>query len=207
MRPGRHNFALAALLALGATTSALGHDAPTQAELDAIAAQPGTQIETTGKGEGKTIRIVRNQVTTILKQSSDGEWSETSVDNSGRGAVLCAWMIYVDLRALIDLCQLNDQQALRTDLDSSIDRIRDFVVANSLFPTTKEQISERAARQLEILRTEEEKLSPATRLRQCEAGDFSKMLNTIGAQSHADRTKSVDELLSVPRPPALEPCL
>lgn len=207
MSTRRHRVVLAAGLIFAATASALGDYAPTQAQLDAIAAKPGTLIETTTEGEGKTIRITRNQVATTLKQSADGQWSETSADNSGHGAVMCIWMIYVELRAEIDLCHLSGQEALRADLDASIGRINNFVVANSLFPITKEQVDANAARRLELLRAEIEKLPAATRRNRCESGDGRQMISAFGAQSHADRIKSVDQLLSEPRPPAYNPCL
>jgi hypothetical protein len=194
-------------LTLAASTSALANDGPNETQLDAIAAQPGTQIKTTSQNGSKTISITRAQVTTILRQSSDGDWSETSVDNSGHGAVACARLIYVELRAQIDLCQIDDQQALRVDLDSSIAKIGEFIVANSLFPATKEQVDKKAAYHLEHLRAEAEKLSPDTRLERCASSDGRKMLSNLAAQSHAARVKSVDELLSVARPPAANPCL
>jgi hypothetical protein len=75
----------------------------------------------------------------------NGETRTFGSDRSGRGAVLSSWGLYVDLAAAREICPEYLNKPLETDLANAVDKINDFIVANSLFPVSKVGLEKRAA--------------------------------------------------------------
>jgi hypothetical protein len=61
-------------------------------------------------------------------------------DTSGHGAVLCAWRVYINLRAGLNLCFPSEYPELREDLDSAIGSMNRFIAANRKPPTTMAEV-------------------------------------------------------------------
>src|SRR6185369_1442516 len=71
------------------------------------------------------------------------------VDMSGKGAVLCFWHIFQQVRNAIDACTPGEFHALHSDMSWAIDATNDFIVANSPQPVTKAELEAEVARQAE----------------------------------------------------------
>jgi len=104
-------------------------------------------------------------------------------------------MIYIELAAALEICPEYRNEPLKADLADAIDRINDFIVANSLSPVSKAELEKRAAS-----RREDVSLCRPN-------GALGGMLKSIGSASHEKLMSSVADLLSVPRPPVANPCL
>src|SRR5258708_16467804 len=138
----------AAILALS-LAAPLASYAPVRGQgvnLDAIAAQPGAQTTTTANKDGSEVKEVKlpNGVT-FHQVRRNGDTQTFGNDVSGHGAVLCAWEIYNALAAAIEICPEYRSEPLKADLADAIDRINNFIVANSLSPVTKTELKKRAA--------------------------------------------------------------
>jgi hypothetical protein len=118
-------------------------------------------------------------------------------DRSGKGAVLCAWGIYEAARAAGRACFDGQDGPFQAELERSISRIDQFILANSSRHITQAQLDERRRRGLEEVR---------------QAGDICKgaaaqMYVALRTRGAAALGAGTDELLSVPREPVMNPCL
>jgi len=164
--------------------------------LDAIAAQPGAQTTTTKNNDGSEVTEVKLPNGVVFRQERrNGKTLTFGNDVSGHGAVLCRWEIYVAMAAALEICPEFRNEPLKADLTNAIDRINDFIVANSLFPVSKADLEKRAASRRE----------DASRL--CRSDGLAGMIKSAGLVSHDKLMSSVADLLSVPRPPVMSPCL
>lgn len=133
-------------------------------------------------------------ISTVLGQNAP------QIDNSGKGAVLCGYMIYTEVSASSEVCQI-PRTAWDDALDHGIADIEDFIVANSSQPVTLEQLRRgtdlRAARLMEDVHQSPDHLTSF-----CQS-DF-----LLFRQGTAEDLKlQVADMLSVPREPLLNPCL
>lgn len=170
-----------------------------QSDWDRMMALPGTTKTVTIASDDSVRTEIRfASGVTFFEVRKDGKSTYFSVDNSGHGAVMCSWTIYVEMSAAMDVCPDPDPR-FKEELTSAIDRIDDFIVANSPLPVTKAAIEER--QKAEMARTA--KLGAA---RLC-SGDFAQLLAKLRATPREKFRHEVDDLLSVPRPPVMNPCL
>lgn len=120
-------------------------------------------------------------------------------DNSGRGAVLCVWSIYLSIQAHTKDCGLPRRPADDV-IDEAIAEIDEFILANSsLHPTRAalEDFKRRAAeseRRLARQRSSKE---------YCQNNDYEIWHSADPGRIRAD----VKALLSIPREPVMNPCL
>jgi hypothetical protein len=117
------------------------------------------------------------------------ENAHPEVDQSGKGAVLCMWSIYVAVEQGVERCDL-PPMAGDADVAPAIRRIEDFILEN-----TTQGISQA------VLDGYKARGSEQPDARQCaDIGIFRKhLLENIAAIT--------DDLLSVPREPLWNPCL
>jgi hypothetical protein len=114
------------------------------------------------------------------------------IDQSGHGAVGCAWMIYVTLEQYGEACAPGDAET-HAMLAEAVGRIDRFVMENG--PATPDEIA-----------AGKKRLSDqAGHYRSC-GGDLASMYAGLPRDPAALR-KSIDDLLSVPRKPVINPCL
>lgn len=119
------------------------------------------------------------------------------IDNSGKGAVLCILSIYDAVRLVGRECHPGQDAAFQAELEQSIARIDEFIIANSTHPVSKEQLDAQRAQGLRGLQA---------RGRICEGGAEQMYQMLRGSGPEALRAQTAD-LLSIPREPVMNPCL
>jgi hypothetical protein len=131
------------------------------------------------------------------------------MDNSGHGAVMCIWGIYTGLRASLDICPSDnpDDEKLKTALDEAINRINAFIVANSVPPITEATLEDQVNTQVLKTRTKAGSMSKDELTKKCATSDVGKMLDKLRSSPREQLKANVDDLLSVPRLPVINPCL
>jgi len=165
--------------------------------------EPRAEIIPGTSSEGTERRYIRLKSGIVIDQIRKGtDVSSHPWDTSGLGAVMCTWETYVEVKAGLSACQTEKYADVLKDLDQALDMINDFVVANSLSPVAKSQleadIEERTKHALESQPSnsacphQELVILFADRLIAMPADEF---------------WKSVEKMLSVPRPPVMNPCL
>lgn len=137
---------------------------------------------------------------TVIIQTHKGERISTLVsDISGRGAVLCMWMILVETRAALDVYgDLKSPLAVER-LDMAISWINEFVTENSVEHTSTEQLEIAYQARLDSIRR-----------RGLDAKSvefFEEMIERLESQPEERFKRDLEDLLSVPRLPAMDPCL
>jgi TPR repeat protein len=120
------------------------------------------------------------------------------VDKSEHGAVLCVWQISYSIMLELKTCEPGRHRELQEDLAKSVDAINDFIVKNSPKPVTKEQLEKRISDEESKLQVKPDKCSWAA---------WRLMVMRMEQVSRRVRMKRLADLLSVPRPPVMNPCL
>lgn len=195
--------ALAIIATAMLAASVAGAEPPLGDALDqALSAQPGVVV-THGSESGTTYTEWKKNGVFFRRQrrGSKDEW--IGDDESGHGAVLCSWMIYVTLRAALNDCPADRFVDLRADLDQGVTAMEAFIVANSVTPTTVAELRGKAA--TEEARTRAAASSSGPRV--CAAGGVGQMITAFDRMGQPARREAVDKLLSVPRWPVSNPCL
>ncbi len=168
----------------------------------ALSAQPGVAI--TEGGEGETAHTEWRKDGVFFRRERHGSKEQwIGDDESGHGAVICSWMIFVTLRAALNDCPADRFVDLRADLDQGVTAMEAFIVANSVLPTTVAELRAKAA--AEAARTRN--AVPSSGPRACPTGDVGNMIAAFEDMGRPARREMVDKLLSVPRWPVSNPCL
>jgi hypothetical protein len=119
-------------------------------------------------------------------------------DQSGKGAVLCTWSIYLSVQQVTKICGL-PRRTTDDAIDKAIEAIDEFIIANSSLRPNKRMIEEfkHAAeqQQLRLLRQQQKNF--------CANNDIEFFRKPSPEQIQ----ESVKSLLSVPREPVMNPCL
>ncbi len=118
------------------------------------------------------------------------------VDNTGKGAVLCLWQIYSFIIEVGNQCFKNNDDIQR-ELVESVKRIDAFIIRNSSHPVTQAQLSASEAQATQNLHKSGN---------MCK-GDGANLYQRVRSGGAAGIHGSLDELLSVPREPVMNPCL
>ncbi len=163
---------------------------------DRMAKRPDVKI--VKEGEGRTAYF--DSGVTI---SDDG----LGMDRSGKGAVRCAWEIYVAMKNMSDLCFPSDDSEFKDNLNYAVDKTNDFIVINSLSPITKTEIEEEIKKKFLTLKEQTAKMSKEEFEKECTSGDIAKMKKHMMSIPTEEFRKEIDDSLSIPRPPVLNPCL
>jgi hypothetical protein len=170
-----------------------------------LSAQPGVEITHRTEGDVDITEWKKNGVS-IRQEQKGSKVTSFGNDASGKGAVLCALQVEVAIRAGLDACPSEKYQDLKNDLDESIAAINTFVLANSIRPTTLDQIrAQEASIQTSLIA----KIGSDNENSQksCENGDLIKMTDMMAAMSRDERRKHLADVLSIPRWPVMNPCL
>ena len=168
--------------------------------------RPGTEVTRSRDGDSEITELKRNGVT--IREIRRGDRTQrVGVDNSGHGAVLCLWKIYIAARADLDICSPDVHPDLRSDLDAGISAMNEFIVANDIVPNTRERVEGEVVRESNRL-SEAARKFPADRLaKTCAPANLKTLTYGLSEKSHAQRQAMIADLLSVPRPPVVNPCL
>ena len=174
-------------------------------DIDRLAAEPGAQVTRNKDGRVESVTLERAGV--VISSTRQGDTTQiTGEDKSGHGAVLCNWAIYIEVRNSLDICFQDKYPRLHEELDSAIGSINSFIAANSLVPMSEEAgVSAVAARDAAV-RADAANTASGRPPRPC-SPDIGQMAAAMAHVSHDDFQKAVTNLLSVPRPPVMSPCL
>ena len=169
-------------------------------DLDAIAKQPGTQVNKRMEKGVEVIEIKRGGVTVTIEGDK-----ELSIDSSGK-AVLCYWNMAVVLKIAADLCYPDEFPQLRKMLGEEIDAANAFIAANSLRPVTKADLEKRIQERMERATAGIKKAGvPPSQNRVCQEQRADELI-PLNTELEKYRREFRDALV-VPRPPAQNPCL
>ena len=175
---------------------------------DAIAERPDAKVTDGVNHSGEETRRIElsSGVEFLLTRRGD-KITSAGIDKSGHGAVRCAWEIYVTVRAHIEACSPGEDPNFEANLDYAIDQINDFIAENSLVPITKPQLMDAIEqRKLQAKRAMFGQ-SPEDQRKRCEAGGASSIAKLMKSTPHEAWVSGLTKLLSVKRPPVMNPCL
>lgn len=175
---------------------------------DALAKRPDAKVidGVSDKGEATRRIELASGVSFSLERHGD-RISSVGTDTSGRGAVQCSWEIYVGVRAYTEACFPGEDRSFEADLDNAIDRMNDFIVENSLVPVTKAQLQDAVGLRKRQAIESVSGPSEDDRRKRCEANAVGPMASAFRSTSHDKRVSTLNTLLSVKRPPVMNPCL
>jgi hypothetical protein len=173
-----------------------------------LADQPGAKVVDSKDRNGDEIRNVELLSGVSFRLHRHGD-KVTSVgnDHTGKGAVQCMWGIYISIRSYLKVCSGATDDALVTGLDTAIERINEFIIENSLIPVTRADLEgaillqeQRGAR--ELIGVPKEEIQ-----RKCMAAQSSPAHSKLRSYIKDDLDGKINNLLSVKRPPVMNPCL
>ena len=189
---------------IGLTLSVPAVPAGAAEDIEALAARTPWRTE-----NGRETRSFEFPGGVVIVQERHGEnISTTGFDKSPGGAVLCLAQVLIGVQVEEDMCPGRNDEWAR-EIGTALDRIYSFIAANSLTPTTKDEVlvwsKRKTAEFKDHLRKSYERPGDAASL--CRAigqegfGGRFRMLGLEALRAH------VDKALAVPRPPVLNPCL
>jgi hypothetical protein len=179
-----------------------------EALFDQLAQQPGAQVREEIAPDGSLEKeiLLPSGVAFTRRQLGD-KVSVVDEDRTGHGAVLCAWSLYIALGVTLEACGKRQEDELRQHLAAAIDEINNFIVSNSLTAVTKEEVESRVLQTRAAHWRRIAAVSAAEVKRSCTSGDAARMIAGFSVQRAEERRGALEKLLSVPRPPVLNPCL
>ncbi|GAB4540990.1 MAG: hypothetical protein Tsb0019_40900 [Roseibium sp.] len=205
---------LAAALLLNSGLVAIGQSDPWNTPYDPYFERPDLAPEFKVLSDGTEIRKVMLPGNVLLEmERKDGRIRIATFDQSGHGAVLCAKGIYQLVRAALDTCQDLENERVSRLVDDALDRMDRFILANSIAPVTFSQLQERDRAILKKLRIDLGGPDDAGTKLSCKSVipdrvEFTGLLvSEFDKTSDEEFTARIDDLLSVPRLPAMNPCL
>jgi len=205
---------LAAALLLTSGLAVFGQSDPWNTPYDPYFERPDLAPEFKVLSDGTEIRKVMLPGDVLLEmERKNGRIRIATFDQSGHGAVLCAKGIYQLVRAALDTCEDLENDRVSRLLDEALDRMDRFILANSIEPVTMSQLQERDQAILKKLRNDLSGPDEAGTIKSCKTAIPDRVELTALLVSEFDKTSDeeftarVDNLLSVPRLPARNPCL
>ena len=117
-------------------------------------------------------------------------------DNSGRGAVLCIWAIYLSIQAQTAHCGLA-RRPVDDAIDEAIVAIDEFIIRNSSLRPTRQSLEDFKRRA-----AESERSHFRQRGSYCENPDTERFRSIDADQLRA----GVQQLLGIEREPVMNPC-
>ncbi len=182
--------------------TACGEEKPWVSNIDSVLEQPGVEVVYGVNAKDERTRTILLPSGVQFNQTEKETGVETvEQDTSENGPVLCIWQIYLYQRASLERCAADTSSALKHSMDANIERIHDFIVANSLKPVEKKALQQQSAAFIA-------KYAQESRMKKDNALSIPCPRNgkTSKALQH-QYTEAVDKLLAVPRPPVMNPCL
>lgn len=175
---------------------------PSGFDLDAIAAQPGTEV--IRKPDG-LFEIRRGGVVIEAQRGRDGTIRYLGQDFSGHGAVMCAYNMYLWVKGVLDSCFPEAHEEWKAEVDTALGKIRAFIAKNNLQRTPQSEIDaafqSKYSQLIQHLRAFDDE-----RQRMCAVYKENMIRYMDGLKLDGFRAQITD-LLSVPRPPVMNPCL
>lgn len=190
----------AAILVVG---PGAGHAAQADAwntPYDRLFDQPGAEVSNDVNDKGQEERKLIIPGKTMIIQRRDGGKVRTIVsDLSGLGAVLCTWMIFRDTRAALEVKGGDTHPAAVKRLDSGLHRLNEFIAENSIEHRTVGDLEKAYRARLEKIRQD----GSAPKI----LDGFAALVTGLEKEPQEKFEAGLDKFLSVPRLPAMDPCL
>jgi|SRR5215475_9548855 hypothetical protein len=120
-------------------------------------------------------------------------------DNSGRGAVLCSWAIYLSIQAQTAHCGLA-RRPVDDAIDQAITAIDEFILRNSSLRPTRQMLEDFKRRAAESERSHFRQRGSLEAY--CENPDTERFRSIDADQLRA----GVQQLLGIEREPVMNPC-
>lgn len=196
-----------ALLAAGCLSlgTAWAQPAPREGLFETFARQPGARIVQTGP-DGQPVAVEVNGVV-MTRMVQGGRTIVAGVDRTGRGAVLCIWMMLNVVQMALEACHSDDDIVLRQETAASVQRMLDFILANDLERRPRAEWEAVLDHQRRPMRDQLSSTDPTRLANACRTGPVGDVLRNYRSMPPAERQRMVDDLLSIPRHPVLNPCL
>ena len=175
---------------------------------DAVAARPDVKVVDGINDKGEETRRIEfpSGVSYNLQRNGD-HITSYGADTSGHGAVQCSWEIYAVVRSYVEACSPGEDPKFEARLDDALDRVNDFIVENSLVPITKSQLQDSIERRKRMAQGAVRGQSDDDHRKKCEADSARPLVSEMKSVSHDAWATSLNTLLSVKRPPVMNPCL
>ncbi len=119
-----------------------------------------------------------------------------SMDTSGHGAVICSWGMLIAYEAKLKTCAPDRAAASIKNIQKAIGKTNEFIVKNSILPISKEEIDVATKAKEEMYASKGKALCTKEEIEILDKS-FSK----------DDFNIQIDKMLSVPRPPVINPCM
>lgn len=193
------------LLALISSADA-GEITSPSAYFEAFAAQPGAEVSRRAEGDAE-IGEVRLRGVLLEEIRREGQVRSRATDHSGHGAVLCAWHIQITVRAALALCPHDGDPGLQEDADRAVRDITDFIVANDPMRAPRTEWAARMDLIESDLRTAATRSASGRNAERCPTDTVDDLVSALRRTTREQRRQAVANLLSVPRPPVMAPCL
>lgn len=172
---------------------------------DGLLDRPGVTLSTRTQDDGSEDRYFKLPGgVEIIETRTAGKVSSIGVDNSGHGAVLCSWELYIGLSALVEICPALHTKTTRTRYLDALPRINRFIHDNMLEPVPLEQVEDAAAERRKAAIGLYESYPDPNAF--CSGSEYAKFVEAFGELPDEDFRAAVDKLLSVPRLPVKGPC-
>lgn len=120
-----------------------------------------------------------------------------SVDRSNLGAVWCAWEIYNLVWQVAQKCEKDVSEEAANDFLYMEESLDNFIVENNPIPTSIEDLKNRRTKIL--AKFDDRGL--------CEKNEFVDSILLRVSMKHINLKEQIDKLVSIPRPPVMNPCL
>ena len=165
-----------------------------QLDYDEIAKRPGFTVTKKMVNGHEVVQIRKATVT--IDVDKDGA---LGVDQDT--AVLCLWNEYTKLHIGADHCFPDSEREMREDFADAVESFKDFIVANSLAPTSRIELDAYAEKRRADFLARVPKAEPSAP--RCPRTD---MFTGYRADGRDKRRAEVARILATPRPPVTNPC-
>lgn len=190
------------------------HAEPWNTPYEKFFTQSGVEAEFETLSDGTEIRTLMLPGKVLLEQRrKNGEISTLTLDQSGLGAVLCSKEIYLAAKMAVDTCRDLENARVSGLLDTAINRINEFIAINSVEQISLNSLVEADLAKLSRFRKQlgaspdDGQVASCKTLNPERAYFAMQIAKSIEKMSDEEFSHDVDELLSVPRLPVMNPCL
>jgi hypothetical protein len=169
----------------------------------AVASRPDAEISMKKNSDGKDLRTAAFSGGVVITEQEDG--SVLGMDNTGHGAIICAWGLYTEIKNWLDKCGTEEEKKLQEIVSSYVERLNDFIVGNSVMPITKQDMGVKSKARADFFNQKIPAVTGDDLRQQCDSSGIVTFVNAMKTQPEFFND-SIDKMLSVPRPPVMNPC-
>jgi hypothetical protein len=185
--------------------ASIGGAAAQSDSLDELAKRPGAEILKRSPDGSRVLALQINGVKFWIDSTPGSEPSVLSWDDSGHGAILCVWEIVVGTKVAADVCSPEEFSDLSKVLGEDIEALNDFIVANSLTPTTKADLKADYDQRMQRMKAS---IRPGgDNCHYMRSNFIEPMAQQLRSTSRDVVDRSLKASLAALRPPVMNPCL